>query len=114
MIELTVLLVMFCVVLAFVFVGIDPSDNLPEVRRKMALLLRKRDENASWFIETMKRYDDVLRMAKAVLEKRDIKDIVEIDKVKIKGNQVYIEYTWKWDWEHVKDSVAVPFDEFIG
>ena len=109
-----IILAMFCVVLAFAFVGIDPGDNLPEVRRKMARLFCKRSKNASWFIETMKRYDDVLGMARDFLEKHGTKGIVEVDGVKIKDNQVYIEYTWKWDWEHVRDSMLVPLDDFIG
>jgi len=114
MIVLTVLLVMFCVVLAFVFVGIDPSDNLPEARRKIARLFRRRNKSTDWLIETMRRYDDVLRMAMDVLERRGIKGVDGVDEVSLRENEVVIKFTFKWDWEYAKDSVAVPFDEFIG
>lgn len=115
MIEVTVLLVMFCVVLAFTLVGIDPTDNLPEVRRKLARLFRRRDKmTTDWLIETMRRYDVVLRRAKDVLERRGIKCVDCVDEVILRGNEVVIKFTFKWDWEHVKDSVAVPFDKFIG
>ena len=67
-----------------------------------------------WLIETMRRYDEVLGRASDFLERRGIKDIVEVDGVKIKDNQVHIKYTCKWNWEYVHDSILVSLDKFIG
>lgn len=108
-----VVLVMFCVVLAFVLVGINPCDSLPELRRKTAQLFRKKDENESRFIETMKRYDEILLVARHVLEKYDGKDIVSVDSVKVKGENAVIEFTYKWGLLHEKGKCEVPIDEIV-
>ena len=66
------------------------------------------------FIYVMKQYCEILGKARKVLENHGIKDITCVDEVSLDddGGGVIIDYTWKWDWEYVQDSLVVGIDEF--
>ena len=66
------------------------------------------------FIDVMNQYCEILGRAGKVLENHGIKDVACVDEVSLDddGDKVIIDYTWKWDWECVQDSLVVGIDEF--
>lgn len=64
------------------------------------------------FTNTMEEYNEIIGMAKDVLAKHRIDDVVKINGVKLLEKNAVIEYTHKWDWEFVRDNLTVPIKEF--
>lgn len=65
------------------------------------------------FFKTMNDYDEILLIARHILEKYDVEEIVSVDGVKVKGENAVIEFTYKWGLLHEKDKCEVPIDEIV-
>ena len=65
------------------------------------------------FFKTKNDYDEILLIARHMLEKYDVEEMVSLDGVKVKGENAVIEFTYKWGLLHEKDKCEVSIDEIV-